>query len=296
MNDLETPTASLNSNGTSPPKSRTSPWFFFAAASLVILIPTLVWQWPHERDRWALAAALRVREAGNKAEASEKVEEVLKRSPQNLSAYLLRAQWHLDDEEYEKSLADFNHLFELRPNALALYLKRSLVLQKMGRHAEAVADLSEILKRTSVDRPLERASALNAVAYARAVGNLEVAEALKQIREAVKISPDTSAILDTQAFVLYRMGELTEAERVMNRALELFEPEFKEQQDALAKAAKQTTRTGDREATSKAVQRNAAVLYYHRGVIREKLGAVADAKADFDRVQELGFTPGEDLY
>lgn len=291
MNEVspESPSSPSRTGSESPQRSL-SPWFFFVTILLVVL-PTLVWQWPYERDRWALAAALQSREAGKAEEAYAQIAKIIDRNPQSLSPRLVRAQWYYDDNQLEESLADINQAVAVQNDNVILAV-RSLTLQKMGRHREAIDDLLEVLSRTSINKPRLRAEALNGVAYARAVGNLELEEALKQIEEAEKIRPDEPHILDTQAFILFRLGELSDAERVMNRTMELYEPEFNERKEALAKS--QRGAIAQREL--KALQRNAAVLYYHRGLIREKLGAVAEAKEDFDQVQALGFTPGEDLY
>ena len=43
-------------------------------------------------------------------------------------------------------------------------------------------------------------------------------------------------------------------------------------------------------------QRSIAVLHYHRGLVYERLGRQDEADADYRRVRELGFEPGDDLF
>jgi hypothetical protein len=43
-------------------------------------------------------------------------------------------------------------------------------------------------------------------------------------------------------------------------------------------------------------EKNRAILYYHRALIWEALGKAESAAEDLIRVQELGQTPGEELF
>jgi tetratricopeptide (TPR) repeat protein len=61
---------------------------------------------------------------------------------------------------------------------------------------------------------------LNSLAYARALANTELEEALRDINEAIALAGSDPALLDTRGFIQFRRGELDSALRDLDNALQ----------------------------------------------------------------------------
>ncbi len=99
-------------------------------------------------------------------------------------------------------------------------------------------------------------SILNNLAYILAENNEKLTEALRYAKQALEISPDNPGILDTYAYVLYKNEKYPEAAEYLQAALQQHEHY--------------------RIPPS-------AGIYEHLGMIKEKLGARAEALAAYEQ-------------
>ncbi|MCI0356986.1 MAG: hypothetical protein L0211_00680 [Planctomycetaceae bacterium] len=236
---------------------------------------------------WALQSIQADRDAGRKAEAYERLGLVIDWSPAEPSLLLTRARWRILDEEYAAALEDCNRAHELEPeNAETLYL-RSQVFQHLGRHSDAIADLKTLDRLSQIRKSINRVQVLNGLAYARALGNVELAEGLKGVSEALRSLPDDPAILDTRGYLLYRQGEYEASLRDMDEATPRADDEFKRRYGPSSKPSPQRD----------LMARNVAVIYYHRSLVLQKLGRDDEAARDRSRARQLvGREPDETLF
>lgn len=261
------------------------------------MLLALVWEAPRELERWRLAGAVSARASGDKAGADAKINQLVERDPKNTSLRLLRADWRLADGDSAGAAADMDAAVEAQPSDLALRIKRAQAYQKTGRYADAVDDWEEVKRRTQGAGTDLRIMVLNGTAYARALGDIEVEQGLKEIQEVFKLleasaQSQRAAELDTRGFLHYRAGDY-------DAALEDLDAAVAGVETMLAAANKVQARPGtssvDVERGRKNLRENVAVIHYHRGLVLEKLERTADAEKDFARVRELGFEPGEKL-
>jgi tetratricopeptide (TPR) repeat protein len=75
-----------------------------------------------------------------------KLDELIKREPQNVDAYKLRASHYLQLEEYEKVAADYSRIIELVPNDTESYLSRAQAYYSLGLYDKSLADAETVLK------------------------------------------------------------------------------------------------------------------------------------------------------
>lgn len=110
---------------------------------------------------------------------------------------------------YESALGAFPDNHDLRYN-------RALYVVELGDFPAMERDLLQVLEADP-----DHADALNALGYTLADRNERLDEAFAYIARALKLRPDSPAILDSMGWVLYRQGDLTKAAEYLRRALDL---------------------------------------------------------------------------
>jgi Flp pilus assembly protein TadD len=92
-----------------------------------------------------------------------------------------------------------------------------MLAEKRGDLALLESDLRFILEREP-----DNAMALNALGYTLADRTTRFSEAKALIEQAHQLDPNDPAIIDSLGWVNYRLGNLTEAERLLRKALKQF--------------------------------------------------------------------------
>ena len=278
--------------GPQPPPERKPRWtrrLLILATLLILLLPAIAVFGPPEIAAWHLAAAQEERAAGNKELAYERLADATRWSPGQPGLFLQRAAWRLEDGNIEEALADANEAVDLSPDNYETLSLRATILQNLDRHAEAIQDWKTI-DRLSLTRGWpERATAQNGLAYARAVGKLDLKEALRNVEEALKVRPNEPAILDTRGYLLYLQGEHAKALVDMDAAVKGIE-------DARPSPIRHPPDDIDISRVN-TFEQGIAVIHYHRALVLKALGREADAEQDLRRARELiGREPDEKLF
>jgi len=279
--------------------------------SALVLGPVLFFGLPVEISRWHEAAAIEKRLNGDLEGAIASLEPALRWHPKGASVYLQRADWRIDAGEYQAALEDYDRVLELKPHNSAARVQRTQALQHLGRHREAIEEWKALVDRyaqTSADR---RASLLNGLAYARAVGKAELDEALVDIDVALELiggieaawAPDAgseaelylidsrAAMLDTRGFIQYRLGAWDAAKRDLDMAVEMIEKRL-----GILSKDRQYPDHRERELKMDSVRQSVAVIHYHRAMVNDEIDETGQAAQDRQRVRELDFEPSEELF
>lgn len=103
-----------------------------------------------------------------------------------------------------------------QPGDTDLLYARALLYEKQDRVDLAEQDLRAVLLREP-----ENADVLNALGYTLADRTDRYSEAYELIRQAMKLKPDSAAIVDSMGWVMYRMGRRQEAIEYLRKALAL---------------------------------------------------------------------------
>lgn len=187
----------------------------------------LAWYDQVESGAQALDAVLRgaAVEAGlgNMDEARSRLEWLRRRYPQ-LSIRLYGAEGEIlyAAEQYEDALALYNRALGEFPDNADLLYGRSLVREQLGAIPAAESDL-----RAIIDADPEDARALNALGYMLTVHSQRYREALDLIERAATLAPDDAAVIDSLGWIHYRLGDLQQAHRFLQRAFDrLQDPEI----------------------------------------------------------------------
>ena len=148
--------------------------------------------------------------------AFELLDEFAEASPNNaVEVVALKAQLLVSLERYDEGLALFDKSIEYRPDDEYLVLGRADLLLRSGRLDDAIAAY-----RAAVKRWPKNAMALNALGYTLADRTERYKEASTLIKKALKIDPDSPAIIDSWGWVHFRLGNYEKALSELQRAYE----------------------------------------------------------------------------
>lgn len=151
-------------------------------------------------------------ETGRLDEAIRLLETSLAERPPRPQLFNYLASLYTSAERHDVALATIERGRELYPDNVDLLYQWGLLLERSGRHAEAMQAMKKLI---AVDD--SHAEALNFVAYALAVDNRDLEEALVHAERAISLKP-APHILDTLGWVYYRLGRFNEALEVIRDA------------------------------------------------------------------------------
>lgn len=295
-------------------------WFWMTLGLIAIV------QIPKEITAWKYAAALEAREAGDKSRGYELLDAAIQQNMDKAWYQDVRYRWLKEDERFAEAL----EILEATPGTSLSYRReKSQLLLHLRRFPEAVKICEGIRDESQATGVPSLSQARNELAYARALGKIDLAaaaadmdaavttttaelkEALEKLesqqynpwavvdatREAAVAEALLPAALDTRGFVQYQMDDPQAAEADLNEAVKRVEPDIIKLLQSKTRLAKMSRSLRDVEQQLAAPRQMLAVLIYHRGLNRQKLGREAEAKQDFARVRELiGKEPDETLF
>ena len=124
-------------------------------------------------------------------------------------------------ERYDEALEQFDTAIGYRPDEEGLYLSRAELLLRMDRLPEAIEQYRDAAKRWP-----DSALSLNALGYTLADRTDRYREAERLIRKALKMEPESPAIIDSWGWVRFKQGKYDEALEYLEKAYEsLRDPE-----------------------------------------------------------------------
>ncbi len=133
------------------------------------------------------------------------------------------ADLYIGETQIVQEYGDRDAALALYATALAAYpdnrdllYNRALYVVELGDFAWMERDLQRLLEEDP-----DNVDALNALGYTLADRNERLDEAFALVSRALKLRPDSPAILDSMGWVLYRQGDLERAATYLRRALQL---------------------------------------------------------------------------
>lgn len=108
------------------------------------------------------------------------------------------------------------HARQLNPKDINALIQLALVYDALKKHSE-----SDRLYEIGLNQDPENAVLLNNYSYSLAERGIQLERALAMAKKAVAAQPENSSFLDTIGWVYYQMGEYTEAERYIRKAIEV---------------------------------------------------------------------------
>ena len=128
---------------------------------------------------------------------------------------LTEAQLLRDLGHYDEALGVYAEAMQRFPQDSDIAYERAMVAEKTGR-----IDEMERLLRELIERAPDYGHAYNALGYSLADRNQNLDEARELIRRALALLPDDPFIQDSLGWVEFRLGNLTEARRLLQGAFD----------------------------------------------------------------------------
>jgi tetratricopeptide (TPR) repeat protein len=151
---------------------------------------------------------------GDVERAVASLRQVPERTPADARAKLVaEAQMLREVKRWDDAYAAFARAVERFPEDVDLLYEQAMVAERLDR----VDDMERLLRRVIEIQP-GHGHAHNALGYSLADRGLRLEEARTLIRKALELLPGDPFITDSLGWVEYRMGNLTEAERLLRQA------------------------------------------------------------------------------
>ena len=176
------------------------------AAITLVVAPVLLQEFPREVARWYRDAAVEAQLNQDNITAIEQLDKAIGWSDEDPDLYFRRARFKLELCQWESGLEDCDRVRQLAPDFVEIGIIRSQFLMHLKRYESAIAELKEVLRESGDAKPRVRANLLNALAYARAIGSLELQQGLEAIEESIAIVTPRAGVLDPLGYLCYHRG------------------------------------------------------------------------------------------
>lgn len=274
----------------------------------------LVMQVPNEIGRWQLALAVRAQMHGERALAEKHLQAAMRWFPEHPALLVHKAQWQLEAGQREEALATLAQVREVSQDATYWLMVQAYCLQKAGEFAQAVPLWRIIEQRSQTSGIPPRSEALNGLAYAMALADVDLEEALQLAEQALQLSPRSPGILDTRGYILYRLQRYGEAARDLQRATQLIDRwlaplENQRQAENLAEQGEPPsalpsaivelfpTASGRPSDELSQLRQAGAVIHYHLALVFQAVGRQAGAELEMQKARQLaGREPDASLF
>jgi len=132
---------------------------------------------------------------------------------QSFQLTITKAHLLADHDESDAAVALIDAALEVHPRHPVLEYELSVLLERAGKVRDSVV----MLERMIAERP-EDSNLLNALGYTLADHGLELPRAERLIRQALAITPDNPAVLDSLGWVRFKRGDVRGAVPILQRA------------------------------------------------------------------------------
>ncbi|SDD22748.1 Tfp pilus assembly protein PilF [Sphingomonas sp. YR710] len=145
-------------------------------------------------------------DAADKARRLADLDEAVRLDPRSTRALAIRASYALDAGNLDRAEADISAAEKLKPGARELALLRSSLLVRRGHPQEGLAVIDAIVAKNPTD-----SMAFNERCWMKATMRVSLDTALSDCQQALKLAPNSPAILDSRAFTQLRLGHFEAA-------------------------------------------------------------------------------------
>ena len=269
------------------PAGPTKRWLVLLVAVGIVLPavvgPELV---PFAREavvRWSLERAFACEARDDVAGAVRELERAIAWNGDDASLLAARAMLRLEHGDAAGARLDADRAVALSPARLEAYRVRAIVNVCEGRADEALADVERVVDLAGDDN----GEAVNLRAYVCGLVGREIPTAVAEIEQLLAGMPaPPPEYLDTRGFLRHLDGRHDEALIDIDEAISLTQ----QQRQQMMLLAGRVDRV-ELLQRMRSLDHAMAVMFHHRGLILEALGAAEQAQADFELARRKGFAP-----
>jgi tetratricopeptide (TPR) repeat protein len=153
------------------------------------------------------------RPRSDKAGRNADLDLALKLDPLDSSVLTAKAEALRDDGELKEALVYYSRAKATNPSDLYLRTQMAVLAYRLGTKEEAKSKLVEIR------REAKAAPELNSLCWSKATAGILLESALEDCQEALRLSPNNGAYLDSLGMVLLRLGRDNEAVAAYDKAI-----------------------------------------------------------------------------
>jgi tetratricopeptide (TPR) repeat protein len=135
----------------------------------------------------------------------------------NIELVQLEVELLMDSEQTEEAYQLVDTALIEAPDSTKLLYSRGLLAEKLGNIEQLETDLRHIISLFP-----NNAEAINALGYTLANKTDRIDEALSLIKQALELAPNNPAIIDSLGWAYYRLGDLDQAEALLQQAFNAF--------------------------------------------------------------------------
>ena len=151
-----------------------------------------------------------------KREAINSLENLVKNVPDKPELMLYLASFYEENEEFYKAEKVLKKAIEIDPENIELHFRLGVVYDKWDKKDAAIESM-----KTVISLEPHNANALNYVGYIYAELGINLDEAERLIKEALKHMPDDGYITDSLGWIYYKKGRYKDALKLLKKAIDL---------------------------------------------------------------------------
>jgi tetratricopeptide (TPR) repeat protein len=211
----------------------------------------------------------------------------IRTDPTDFSGWGNRALIWMEKGEYDRAIDDLNQCLRIKPDQVTCQMNRGTIWLRKGNYDRAIADHTVAIGLN----PREWTAYHNRGLAWKEKGDL--ARALEDVDLAISISPREALAYSTRGELWRLMGDLDRAMVDLNKAISVVSPDLSPSQNPMSVIL---LRRGDvwryRGEFDRALadydealryDKDMPLIYTNRGITHERLGDVAQARADFQK-------------
>ncbi|HKI61447.1 MAG TPA: tetratricopeptide repeat protein [Mariprofundaceae bacterium] len=152
----------------------------------------------------------------NMEQAVKRLQQVIRKHPEQLVAYTMLSSIRVARKEYRKALDETANTLAIRKLPPQLLFNRAVALEHFKKYADVEITLKRVLEHDS-----RHVDSLNFLAYTYAVQGIHLDEAESLVRRALDLKPDDGYFLDSLAWIQFKKGQIKMAIATQKKALKL---------------------------------------------------------------------------
>ncbi len=142
--------------------------------------------------------------------------EGLKRDSLNVQLHLLRGNTYSEMGLLAQAVDEFETVMSLRPEDTTLAHQLALLYDRLGNYSKSDMYYQDLIAMDAKDD-----LALNNYSFSLAERGENLDDALDMVNRAIEVNPDNSSYYDTKAWILYKIGEVSQAYDIMQKVLQM---------------------------------------------------------------------------